>query len=83
MTEESWGEVGIVLPGDSDRARGNDFKVHQEGFGLDIRENFLERMVSYWNRLPKKVVKVKKRVDVALRDMIQGAWWERVSRWTR
>jgi len=44
---------------------------------LDIRKNlFTERVVRYWNRLPRELVETpslegfKKRVDVALQDMV-------------
>ena len=62
---------------DSDRTKGNGFKVREARFRLDIRKKFFtQRVVTLWNRLPKKVVDAlsleafKARLDVALGSLV-------------
>ena len=64
---------------DSGRTKGNGFKLREERFRLDIKKLFfIQRMVTYWNRLRREVVAVpsleafKTRLNVALGSLV---WW--------
>jgi len=62
---------------DSDRTRGNGFKLRQGRFRLDIRRQFFtQKVVTQWIRLPKEAVDApsleafKARLDVALGSLV-------------
>jgi len=64
---------------DSDRTRGNGFKLGQGRLRLDISKKFFpQRVVTHWNRLSKEAVDApsleafKARLDVALGSLV---WW--------
>ncbi|PKU43685.1 hypothetical protein llap_6013 [Limosa lapponica baueri] len=63
-----------------DRMRGNDFKLKEWRFRLDIKKKFSTvRVVRHWNRLPREAVDApslevfKARLDGALSNLV---WWE-------
>lgn len=69
--------TGLFSQEESDGMRENGIKLYQEMFRWNIRKSFfIERLVSYSNRLPREVVEspfleaFKRFVDVAIGNMI-------------
>ena len=62
---------------DGDRTRGNDFKLKEKSFRLDVRMKFFTQRVGWhWNRFPREAVDApslevfKARLDEALANLI-------------
>ena len=47
---------GCKKEGDRLFSKGNDFKIKEERFGLDIKKKFfIMRVVRHWHKLPREV----------------------------
>ena len=71
------GEEGLLTRANSDRTRGNGFKLKEGRFRLDIRKKFITvSVVKHWSWLPREVVNApslevfKARLDGALSNLL-------------
>jgi len=69
----------LFTQSESDRTRGNNFKLEEGRFRLDVRKkSFTQRVVRLWHRLPRETVDapslevLKVRLDGELGSLI---WW--------
>jgi len=72
---------GLFIRLCSNRTRGNDFKLEESRFRLDISKKFFTvKVVRRWNRLPSKVVNApslqafKARLDGTLATWFKGRY---------
>ena len=77
--KEAYRKAGeeLFIRAGSNRTRGNNFKLKEGRFRLDIRKTFFTvRVVRHWNRLPREAVDApsleafKARLDVAVRNLV-------------
>ena len=68
---------GLLTRAQSDRTRGNGFKLREGRFRLDTGKKFFTvRVMKHWNRLPREVVDApslkafKARLDGALSNLV-------------
>jgi len=62
---------GLFTRADSDRTRGNGFKLEEGRFRLDIRKKFFTvRVMRHWNRLPREVVDAPSHLTSIIMDVI-------------
>jgi len=82
------GGFGLFSPVTINGTRGDGLKMRQGRFRLENGKNvFPERVVRAWTTLPRAVVEspslegFTNRVDVALGDRVEQAWWGWFGSW--
>jgi len=86
----NWVALGANRGVQASHGAEDGLKLCQGWFRLEIGKNFFtERVVRPWPRLPRAVGEspflegFRHRVDVALGDMVEQAWWGWVGGWTQ